>query len=174
MAVTYELIETVTVTAGAGAANITFTSIPQTYTDLQLVMSVRTNRSSAADYVAVSFNSSTSSFSTRLLFGTGSVAGTASHTVSPDSRIAGQAVGNNATANIFSNGYLYIPNYTSSNNKSYSYDAAREDNASGTELGIGAGLWSDTAAITSIAITSWGGSTILQYSSASLYGIKNS
>lgn len=169
----YNLIATTTVGSG-GAASIDFTSIPQTYTDLLLVMSMRTSRASVADYAAVSFNSSTSSFSLRVLSGDGSAASSASYTSSPDSRIAGQAVGNSSTASVFSSGSLYVPNYTSSNYKSYSFDAARENNTSANEMGFGAGLWSNTAAITSIAITSWGSATIQQYSSASLYGIKNS
>jgi len=169
---TYRLIETATVGSG-GAASIAFTSIPQTYTDLMMVMSIRTNRASVADYAAVSFNSSTSSFSLRLLIGDGSTTSSNSYTTSPDSRIVGQAVGNSSTASVFSNGSLYIPNYASSNYKSYSFDAARENNTSGNEMSLGAGLWSDTAAITSIAITSWGSATLLQYSSASLYGISN-
>ncbi len=173
MAVTYKLIETVTVGSG-GAANIEFTSIPQTYTDIMLLTSIRTSRAAVSDYAAVSFNASTSSFSVRLLGGTGSTAFSASYTSSPDSRIISPVVGNTATASVFSSGSLYIPNYTSSNNKSYSADGLREDNATGSEMVLGSGLWSNTAAITSIAITSWGSATILQYSSASLYGIKNS
>ena len=136
-----------------------------------MVMSIRTNRASVADYAAVSFNSSTSSFSLRLLIGDGSTTSSNSYTTSPDSRIVGQAVGDSSTASVFSNGSLYIPNYASSNYKSYSFDATRENNTSGNEMSLGAGLWSDTAAITSIAITSWGSATLLQYSSASLYGI---
>ena len=106
----YNLIATTTVGSG-GAASIDFTSIPQTYTDLLLVMSIRTSRASVADYAAVSFNSSTSSFSLRVLSGDGSAASSASYTSSPDSRIVGQVVGNSSTASVFSNGSLYIPNF---------------------------------------------------------------
>jgi len=169
---TYNLIQTVTVGSG-GAATISFSSIPQTYTDLQLVTSWRTSRASTADYVAISFNSSTSSFSLRGLYGNGSTVGSYNYTTSPDSRIISQAVGNNATASVFSSGSLYLPNYTSNNFKSYSTDATREDNTTANEMAIQAGLWSNTSAITSITLTSWGSATILQYSSASLYGIKN-
>lgn len=170
---TYNLISTVTVGSG-NAASIEFTSIPQIYTDLQLVTSWRTSTASVADYVVISFNSSTSSFSARVLYGTGSATGSTSYTTSPDSRIISQVVGNIATASVFSSGSLYLPNYTSNNFKSYSTDATRENNTTGNEMAIQAGLWSDTAAITSITITSWDSATIQQYSSASLYGIKNS
>lgn len=169
---TYKLIETVTVGSG-GTSSIAFTSIPQTFTDLHLVTSWRTNRASVADYIVVSFNSSTSSFSVRGLGGDGALASSSSYTTSPDSRIIVQAVGNNSTASVFSSGSLYLPNYTSNNFKSYSTDATRENNTTANEMAIQAGLWSDTSAITSITLASWGSATILQYSSASLYGISN-
>lgn len=173
MAVTHKLIQTITVTA-ATASSMDFTSIPQTYTDLLLVVSMRTNYANVSDYVTISFNSSTSSYGFRPVYGDGTSALSANYTTSPSSRIISAAVGNTATANVFSNGMTYIPNYTSSSYKSYSCDYAREQNATGTELGLGAGLWSNTAAITSISLTAWSGPLILQYSSASLYGIKNS
>jgi len=167
---THVLIQTVTVGSG-GAASIAFTSIPQTYTDLLMVMSIRTNNNSVADYASISFNSSTSSFSLRTLYGTSSAAGSTTYTTSPDSLIVGQVVGNTATASVFSSGSIYIPNYTSNINKSYSTDAARENNTIANEMALSSGVWSNTAAITSITLTSWAGATLLQYSSASLYGI---
>jgi hypothetical protein len=170
MAVTHKLIQTVSVTA-ATVSSIDFNSIPQTYTDLVLVVSMRTNAAGVSDYVAISFNSSTASFTFKPVYGDGTSALSANYTTSPSSRIISAAVGNTATANVFSSGTTYIPNYTSSNNKSYSSDYAREQNATGTELGFGAGIWANTAAITSISLTSWNGSSIMQYSSASLYGI---
>ena len=48
MANTFKKIQTVTVGSG-GAASIDFTSIPQTYTDLKIVLSARTNRANATD-----------------------------------------------------------------------------------------------------------------------------
>lgn len=173
MANTYTLIQSVTVGSG-GAASIDFTSIPQTYTDLMLVISMRTTNASVADYASVSFNSSTTSYALRLVSGDGSAASSSSFTTSPNYRIINAVVGDNATANVFSTGSLYMPNYTSSNNKSYSVDFSRENNTTGNEMSLGAGLWSNSAAVTSITLTSWAGATIKQYSSASLYGIKNS
>jgi len=48
-------IQTVTVGSG-GAANIEFTSIPQTYTDLVVVLSLRNNRSTAIGYPRFTVN----------------------------------------------------------------------------------------------------------------------
>jgi hypothetical protein len=49
-----------------------------------------------------------------------------------------------------------------------------ETNATTAYMYLAAGLWSDTSAITSISVTSNTAATILEHSSASLYGIKNS
>jgi len=74
---------------------------------------------------------------------------------------------------VFSNGSLYIPNYTSSNYKSASSDDVTENNATTAFQYLEAWLWSNTAAITSLTLQPNLGS-FPQYSSASLYGIKNS
>ena len=162
---TYKLIETVTVGSG-GAASIEFTSIPQTYTDLVLKHSIRTNRDLFIDGVNVSFNGSTSNFTSRRILGDGS--NVASNT--PIGQI-GLANGDPSTANIFGNTQAYIPNYTGSNYKSWSLEMVMEDNTTYGRNDLMAGLWSDTSAITSITLTPLIGTIILQYSSASLYGI---
>jgi hypothetical protein len=81
---------------------------------------------------------------------------------------------NNATASTFGNASIYIPNYASSNNKSFSGDSVAETNGTTTEMGLDANLWSDSTAISSFQIYPGDGSLWLQYSSAYLYGIKNS
>lgn len=161
-----KLIETITVGAG-GAASIEFTSIPQTYTDLVLKISSATNRTSF-DSLKIEFNSSTSSYSSKVLFGNGSSASS----FSGGSTYLTQLVSNGSnTTNIFSSTDLYIPNYTGSTNKSVSIDSVGEQNATGTEMALSASLWSNTSAITTIAIKPNVGTLLLQYTSASLYGI---
>jgi hypothetical protein len=56
-----------------------------------------------------------------------------------------------ATANTFGNTEFYIPNYTSSNYKSFSVDGVTENNATAA-FALYAGLWSNTAAITSFRL----------------------
>lgn len=165
----YNLISTTTVGSG-GAAGIEFTSIPQTYTDLLIVASLRGSAAVAFQTNRLKVNGSTSNLSTRLVFGTGAGASSASVTYLH----AGNTGGTSTTASVFSSHNIYIPNYTGSNNKSVSSDAVLENNSTTDYvLALGAGLWSQTAAITSVELYPESGSYV-QYSSASLYGIKNS
>jgi hypothetical protein len=169
MANTYTLIQSVTVGSG-GAASIEFGSIPQTYTDLVLLYSGRSTRSATGDDLYIRFNGLSTNLSSRYLYGTGSVAGS-----SNDASIAyiGYFTGDTATASVFSNGSIYIPNYTASVAKSISGDSVNENNATAAVQNLHAGLWNATAAITQINIYAANGNW-KQYSSASLYGIKNS
>jgi hypothetical protein len=169
MANTFVKISTVTVGSG-GAASIDFTSIPQTYTDLKIVLSARTDRAAAQDGLLVKLNDSTTSFTYRNLIGDGSAASSASASTATALR----ATGATATASVFSNGEYYLPNYTSANNKSYSTDNVLENNATTTTLNLYAGLWSNTSAVTSISIVSENSANFVQYTTATLYGIKSS
>ena len=168
MANTYTLINSSTVGVG-GAASITFSSIPATYMDLLIKTSLRGSRSAINEGVNVSFNGSTSSFTYRALQGNGSAASsfnsTAGYYTDTD--------GDTAAANTFGNGEIYIPNYAGSNNKSYSADSVAETNNTTIYMQLVAGLWSNTAAITSISFACTVGS-FKEYSTAYLYGIKNS
>jgi hypothetical protein len=167
---TFVKIASVTVGSG-GAANIEFTSIPQTYTDLLLVCSTRLS-ASGIEALDMRFNGNTgSNYSYRYVQGTGSgiTSGAATSTAFDEAMVTN---GNTSTANTFSNSSLYIPNYTSSNNKSFSLDTVEEENATSAFMRLESGLWSQTAAITSINI--YGSTSFAQYSTANLYGIKNS
>ena len=151
----------------ASAASVTFANIPQTgYTDLKVVCSYKTTSSAATDG-KISFNSSTANFSWRSVYGTGSAAVSANNTVN---NALGQVQGTAATASTFSTNEIYIPNYTSSNNKSFSVDYVTENNATLAYAGLVAGLWSNSAAITSIGINLDSGN-IEANSTFSLYGL---
>jgi hypothetical protein len=166
MANTYTLIETVTASGGT-ASSIAFSSIPQSYTDLKLVLS---GRSTIVDNaVKVAFNGSSSNFTNRLLFGNGDVA--ASNT--PNDNTVCYLNFSNETTNAFANSEIYITNYTGSTNKSFCSESVQETNAVTSYQVMLAGLWSQTAAITSITLTVNSGA-FAQHTSASLYGIKSS
>ena len=158
-------IQTVTVGAG-GAASIDFTSIPQTYTDLHLLVSLREESSTSA-VAFIKFNNSTANRSERYIQGNGSSA--TSGTTSVLQFIVCQP---SDTASTFGNASIYIPNYTSSNFKSVSSDSVSENNATGAFSRLVAGLWSDTSAINQITITTNTGD-VAEYSTATLYGVSN-
>jgi hypothetical protein len=168
---TFQKIASVTVGAG-GAASIDFTSIPATYTDLCLELSLRDGTSAQSVNGNIVFNSNTSAvYSSRRLYGTGSAAG--SDSFSSLSSMPGIWINSaTATSNTFANIMIYIPNYASSTNKSVSIDSVTENNATGAYSGFTAGLFASSSAISSISIST--GSNFVQYSTATLYGIKNS
>jgi phage tail protein X len=163
---TYIKIASNTVGAG-GVASVTFSSIPATYTDLIIKASVRTNAGGTYDQLNWSFNGTTTGYTNRILQGDG--AGAASYNAA--TRELGIVNGNTATASTFSNTELYLPNYTSTNNKSYSIDTVTENNATTAYMQLDAGGSTLTSAINSIAITA--GSNFLQYTTFTLYGISN-
>ena len=175
MATTYEAIATVTVGSG-GAANITFSSIAATYTDLLLKVSARNDRASTSDDFKITINANTgATYSNRRIYGNGVTANSdGGSAANLTYAYSGVITGNSATASTFGNSEFYFPNYTSSNSKSWSTDGVSENNATGAQAALYANLTSDTNAITSIKIESYNGTTFSQYSTATLYGIKNS
>lgn len=169
MANTYTLIQAVTVGSG-GAADITFSSIPATYTDLLVKCSLRENSGSFPN-ARIQFNGNTSNYSHRILSGSGSAVSSYSGTNNGIDFVSNDSA--SETANTFSNCEIYIPNYAGSNNKSVSADAVSENNATAAYALLTAGLWSDSSAITSIKLYSGSGNNFVQYSTAYLYGISN-
>ena len=174
MANTYTLIEAKTLTTTA--ASITFTSIPQTYTDLVLKLSCRSTSTAGADIYAnlkIQFNSDTgNNYNGFLVFGNNTSAGSGNYT-SQAGNLFSYANGNVTTANTFSNGELYIPNYTSSSQKTYSVDCVVENNAAAGFTEFAAEKWPNTSAITTIDVVSLYGLHTAD-STFYLYGILNS
>jgi len=156
-------------TLGSSVSSVTFSSIPSTYTDLKLVMSVRGTQAQVYTGGKIEFNGVTTGYSLRQLYGSGSAAFSGT-----TSAIPFDATGSTATANTFNNCEIYIPNYLSSNNKSLSLDLVTENNATEAYTELYAGLWSNSAAITSILITANSTFNWVANSTFYLYGIVSS
>jgi len=174
MANTYTLISKVAVGSG-GATDIDFTSIPATYTDLVLKISVRGATGGSNDGLKIRFNNdSSTTYSSLYLAGDGvnASSGTNAYGSTGSTYLTSMATGT-YTANTFSSVDVYIPNYTVSTNKSFSADAASEDNATNAWLSLVAGLFPITTAISRITLFSNSGSGFVQYTTAYLYGISN-
>ena len=172
MATTYKAIATVTVGSG-GTTSFEFTNIPQTYTDLVLLLSARDNANAITHNIALTFNGSSSGYNGKFLYGNGSTA-TSENAGRTDFLQGTYANGITSTGSTFTNFEIYIPNYTSSNYKSVSINGVIENNATTGFDFMAASIWSNTSAITSIKWTEIDGATFSQYTTATLYGIKNS
>ncbi len=168
-------IETVTVGSG-GAASIAFTNIPQTYTDLYVILSLRSSASGGAyDPILYRFNQSTTGYSARSLYGNGASAGSGTPTTATSTAASGTWGRLNdagiptasQTASTFGSTSFYVPNYTSSNNKSVSSETVEENNATTSWMEIDAALWSDVSAITRVDFALKDGSFV-QHSTATL------
>jgi hypothetical protein len=178
MANTYVKIGSVTVGL-LGAATIDFTSIPSTYTDLQLLLSLKGDGGGVPS-ILYQFNTTTTGYSSRTLYTYNSGTPASGSFTTATNGFTGGRWGDGqisttlgAGANTFASVNWYIPNYAGSTNKSWSAEGVAENNGTPNELEMIAGLWSNTAAITAIKIGLNSGN-FAQYSTATLYGIKNS
>ena len=164
----FESIATQTVGSG-GAASVTFSSIPATYTHLQI--RVINKQASATSIAGLSmwFNNDTArNYSRHELVGNGSSASS-----------TGLLAANNGEELLFYAGsgsqfgpaVVDILDYTNTNkNKASRSICGTDNNGSGFAI-LTSGVWLNTAAITTITIAS-NGSTISEYSSFALYGVK--
>ena len=163
-----ELIQAVTVGAG-GAANIQFTNIPATYTDLVLKVSLRC--ASTEQWSRLEFNNTSYLTNWRMAYlqGNGATAVAGSQA---DSYYSVMMSGSNETSNTFGSADIYIANYASSNNKTISIDHVTENNATTAYQNLTSLLWSNSSAITSLMLRpSSGSNNYAQYSTAYLYGV---
>lgn len=161
---TFKAIQHQEVGAG-GAASITFSDIPQDYTDLVLVVSARSTDTTGSAWDDLDIRLNNASATVRRLGGTGSsvFSDTSQYALTPDSL---------ATSNTFGNIMVTIPNYASTTQyKSFSVDGVTENNATAAIQVIMAGLYSSNSAVTSLVLDLISGNFV-QYSSATLFGIK--
>ena len=169
MAFTYSKLASTTVGAG-GTSAITFSNIPQNYTNLVVKASVRDTGAVSVGVgysFSMGFNGTTTNLTYRSLYAY-NVAGPLSGT---NTQIYAFSDAANDTASTFTNTEFYIPNYTSSSNKSVSVDDIAENNTTYAGLRIGAGLWSNVTAINSIQLYP-AYANFAQYTTATLYGIR--
>ena len=170
----YDSIATVTVGSG-GSATIDFTSIPSTYTHLQIRGIARTNRSNAAyDIVKLNVNSDTgNNYSHHFVYGDGS--GTAAGATTSTNTIFNYYVGTGfASANIFGTLIIDILDYANTNKYKTTRTLGGVDfnNGSFGFIVLGSGNWRNTNAITSISLAPQAGNSFNQYTQFALYGIK--
>lgn len=168
LANSYESIATTTVTSNV--ADITFSSIPSTYTHLQFRLITRTNRGTAEDGFRITINgdTNTSNYRAHALYGDGA-------------SVVAQAITGlgwagyyptNSGSSVFGAGVMDFLDYANTNKaKTMRHLGGYDANGSGYMV-FSSSLWTSTAAINSIKFTFDSGSSFTQYSQLALYGIK--
>lgn len=142
-------------TLTSGALTVTFSSIPQTYTDLELRISARkvSPAGQNTDFL-IRFNSDTTTlYSTTRITGNGATAASDRQSAVSAQVLTDMIPGSASTANTFGTLAMYIPNYTSTGNKPASAFGANENNTTTAYILGHAGLYRGTSGISSIDIT---------------------
>jgi hypothetical protein len=165
---TYNAIASVTLTSAQ--PQVTFSNIPQTYTDLVLVMSYRSTRTNTYAYPKMTLNGDASSnYSITEMYASGSAAYSGRANNQTGFALV-EGVGNTATAGIFGQFNISLQNY--SNNTTFKTILSRAGAPiSGNSSGAGIGLYRKTSAITSITIADNNALDIMIGSTFSLYGV---
>jgi hypothetical protein len=166
----YESIATVTSTGSSG--DLVFSSIPGTYTHLQIRGILRTNDTGSFNNQRMRFNSdSTSSYAFHLLTGDGTTITSSSTTTAGSINDFMRAPGTGVSSGIFSVAVIDILDYANTNKYKTVRILQGGDQNAGGNLGLNSALWMKTDAITNITISPSGG-TAESGSTFALYGIK--
>ena len=158
------------------AATVTFSSIASSYDHLMLKISARSDQSGTyGSGMGMKFNSATTNYSETRLVATTATPVSNRKTGESILRAWGECAGALVDADTFSANTVWIPHYANTANfKAFaSQSAVSDDSTSDGEWGLlmGAGLWSDTAAINRIDLSIVTGDDFQQYSTFTLYGI---
>ena len=167
----YDSIATTTVGAG-GTSTITFSSIPSTYTHLQLRVIGRSSAASGSSSFYMQVNSDTgSNYSQHRIYGSGSSV-TASADASQTSIQLDRLATNGSTSGVFGAAVVDILDYANtSKNKTVRSLGGIDNNGSGFVM-YNSGLWMNTSAITSLSFTLDSPNTFTQYTQFALFGIR--
>ena len=163
----YESIATVTVGAG-GQSSISFTSIPSTYTHLQIRANAQVSTSAANMSMRFNSDSTAGNYNCHWISTNGSAvsSGSGSGSGVTNAIFSGIYV---ADANIFTGQVIDILDYANTNKyKTVRLLTSADRNGLANWLDFSSGLWLSTSAISTITITN----NFTQYTSFALYGIK--
>lgn len=175
MPLTYQLIASSTLSSPT--TTFTFSSIPNTYTDLVVKTNLRSGSPNGSNLRFFINGNNSAVYGVTYLWAFGSSSGSGrttppnantTFTLIPDISAA------NFAANAFASTEIYIPNYTLSSNRQVSFIQFAENNsASVSAITSGGGLIQIASPVTSISLQDSNDSFVAN-SSFYLYGIKNS
>jgi hypothetical protein len=177
----FDSIATQTV-SGGGSGSVEFTSIPQTYSHLQIRGILQTNRPSyIVDVVQLRINNDTASNYSyhRIKGGYESTPGVVSTGNSSDTYVNIGDLNSSVNASVFSAVVIDILDYSNTNKfktvlgvTAFDVNGTTGTGSYGGTVSFGLGNWRSTSAITSIKFTPATGTAFNQYSSLALYGVK--
>lgn len=172
MAVTYVPIASTTLSSNNTTVN--FSSIPQTYKDLVLHISVRSNYSAADMRFRINGNTGSIYSRTYMLANEATTSSTRYTGTAGNNVMSGNFNNTSTTSNIFTPIEIYIPSYTSNVEKPSSTFGTCSNNGSTLQyIYTEANLAQDTNPITSITLIDTFSTGFLAGSSFYLYGINN-
>lgn len=169
------MIPIATVAVGTNApATIDFTSIPSTYEHLQIRGIGRTKRNIAASAgINMRFNSDTSStYANHYIYGSGSSVAAAALSSYPRIDWIATSADDGNISGMFGPFVIDILDYASTNKATTVRSLHGVDTNGGGYMVMSSGLWTNTAAITSVSLIEGSGNGFAQYTQAALYGIK--
>jgi hypothetical protein len=156
---------------GSGVQTITFSSIPQNYTDLYLIISAATAAGNYQEgYPATRFNSDSGANYSRMGFNMANAVNSQSGATGQDIASAGATFANNNPRSIPAHIYIYDYTATDKYKTSYAYVYRGFSTAYWALESFGY-LWSSTAAINSFTLIANTVSGFSTYAKFSLYGI---
>jgi hypothetical protein len=166
----YESIATVVGTGSSGT--ITFSSIPSTYTHLQIRYIGRVTNSDTADNIFMQFNSDTgSNYAWHYLLGDGSSVA-ASGATSQTRILSGRVSAATAGTDVMGVGVIDILDYANTNKNKTTRVLTGQDRNGGGVVTLHSGLWMNTGAVSTITITNGSVTNFTTSSQFALYGIK--
>jgi hypothetical protein len=169
-ATSFESIATVTVGSG-GASYAEFTSIPATYTHLQ-IRGINRKTGGSWGQTRLRFNSDTgNNYAQHFLYGDGSSVTSGNNGNPIDWISGGIETGTTQSASVFGSYVIDILDYANTNKYKTSRSLGGGDNNGSGYVWYSSGVWMNTNAITSIRLTPEN-NNYAQYTTFALYGIK--
>ncbi len=162
----YESIATTTVGSG-GTTSITFSSIPSTYTHLQIRCLTGTSNPSSSMTINFNSDNTNANYRNHWLYGDGSSTGAGTDGNFSYIGVQGSGATTGMAAHI-----IDILDYTNTNKYTTLRNLTGYDNNGSGYVWYSSLLWMNTAAINNIVITR-NTSNFVQYSSFALYGVKS-
>jgi hypothetical protein len=163
----------------SSSSSISFSNIPQTYTHLQIRATTRNDRAdTGAQSTTLSFNGDTThtNYRSHLLYYAASTANPSAEANQLSGYYAsiGYTAAANMTANVFGLHIIDILDYanTSKNTTVRTIFGLDSNSATAGYVGLVSSLWMNTAAVSSISMTTLPAANFVANTSVSLYGIK--